>query len=88
MYGVGATALVAIPLRDREADPLREQLRLTPGARTVEQGTVVSAGPLGVLLSGSPGDGGWLIAGTVTEPTLARAADDLARGTSYVGDES
>jgi hypothetical protein len=88
VYGVGATALVAIPLRDREADPLREQLRLTPGARTVERGTVVSAGPLGVLLSGSQGDGGWLIAGTVTEPTLARAADDLARGTSYVGDES
>ena len=32
VYGRGMTQFVAIPLRDSEADPLREQLRSTPGA--------------------------------------------------------
>jgi hypothetical protein len=87
VYGVGVTQLIAIPMRDREADPLREQLGQTPGARQVDSGTVVEAGPLGVLLTGDDGDGGWLIAGAVTEATLVRAAADLARDTTYVGDD-
>jgi hypothetical protein len=88
VYGVGVTQLIAIPLRDREADPLREQLGATPGMRTLASGTVVSAGPLGVLLTGEDGDGGWLIAGAVTEATLVEAARDLTEGTTYLGDES
>ncbi|MBB6626386.1 transcriptional regulator [Nocardioides sp. KIGAM211] len=84
IYGTGVTQLITIPLRDREADPLREQLGTTIGSHLVEGGTVVAVGPLGLLLTGAPGDGGWLIAGTVTEETLVRAAADLASGTRYV----
>ena len=86
IYGSGVTRLLTIPVRDREADPLREQLRLTPGVRTVPQGTLVTIGPLGVLMTGDDTHGGWLIAGTVTADTLIRAAEDLFRGTVIVGD--
>jgi hypothetical protein len=80
IYGSGVTRLLAIPLRDREANALRQQLQITPGVRTVPQGTVVTIGPLGVLLGGRAGQGGWLVAGTVTAETLTRAVDDLYRG--------
>lgn len=83
VYGEGLSQLIAIPLRDREADPLREQLRITPGAELAERGTVVSVGPLGVMLTGDDGDGGWLVAGTVTDETLVAAADDLIFNTGY-----
>jgi hypothetical protein len=86
IYGSGVTRLLAIPLRDREADPLREQLRITPGVRGVAQGTLVALGPLGVLMSGEDGQDGWLVAGTVTAETLTRAVDDLYRGATIVGD--
>jgi len=71
-------------MREREADPLREQLLVTPGVSTVPQGTLLTIGPLGVLLTGQGDQGGWLVAGTVTEDTLTRAADDLIAGT-FVG---
>lgn len=86
VYGAGVTQLLAVPLRDREAGPLREQLQLTPGSRLVADGTIVEVGPLGVLLTGGDDDGGWLITGTVTEPTLVSAAADLLSGTRYVED--
>jgi hypothetical protein len=76
VYGAGITELIAIPLRDQEAGPLREQLGSTPGARQVEAGTVVTAGPLGVLLTGKCGDA-WLVTGTVTTATLEDAAGEL-----------
>ena len=60
------TQVIAIPLRDREADALRDQLAGTPGVDQDRRRTVVSVGPLGVLLTGAQGDGGWLLAGTVT----------------------
>jgi hypothetical protein len=85
IYGSGVTRLLAIPVRDREADPLRRQLQVTPGMREVEQGILVTVGPLGVLLSGEKGQGGWLVAGTVTARTLARAVDDLYQGAAFVG---
>ncbi len=81
IYGAGITRLITIPLRGREAGPLRDQLGLTPGARVVDGGTVVGLGPLGVMLTGGEGDGGWLVAGTVTSDTLEQAARDLATGT-------
>jgi hypothetical protein len=86
IYGSGVTRLLAIPLRDNEADPLREQLRITPGVRSVPQGTLVTIGPLGVLMSGHDGQNGWLVAGTVTPETLTLAVEDLYRGTVIVGD--
>jgi len=88
VYGAGVTQVLTIPLRDREAGPLREQLQLTPGSRLVADGTLVEVGPLGVLLTGGEDDGGWLVAGTVTEPTLAAVAADLISGTRYVEDRS
>ena len=85
VYGRGMTQVIAIPLRDREADALRAQLATTP---TVEQSpgrTLVSVGPLGVVLTGDKGDGGWLLAGTLTRQALMRAAYDVLTGFEYVG---
>lgn len=87
VYGGGATRLIAIPLRGREGGPLREQLGVTLGRRLVPEGTVLSVGPLGVLLTGQGDDGGWLVAGTVTEETLAAAARDLVSGTVVLEDD-
>ncbi len=83
VYGTGVTQLISIPLRGREAGPLRRTLGTTIGSRLVGAGTIVSVGPLGVLLTGSGNGAGWLITGTVTEATLERAARDLATGTRY-----
>ncbi len=84
VYGQGATQLIVIPLRDREADALRTQMALTPGVEQDDQRTVVSLGPLGVLLTGSAGDGGWLLAGTLTRDALERAGLDVLSGFVYV----
>ncbi|MEP6761671.1 MAG: transcriptional regulator, partial [Sporichthyaceae bacterium] len=78
VYGRGVTQLVAIPLWDGAAEPLREQLEITPGVRLIDEGDVLSVGPLGILLTQFPYyGGGWLIAGTVTEDTLIQAAHDV-----------
>jgi hypothetical protein len=87
IYGSGVTRLIAIPMRGREAEPLREQLRITPGAAVVDQRTIVNVGPLGVLLTGECDEGGWLVAGTVTSETLTRAADDLLSGSVYLDND-
>ncbi len=79
VYGAGVTQLIAIPLRDREAVPLRDQLRTLPTWKEAAGGTVVTAGPLGILLTGCVDDVSWLIAGTVTEETLAISARQLTR---------
>ncbi|MBD8868047.1 LolA-like protein [Nocardioides donggukensis] len=86
VYGDGLTQVIAIPLRDREADPLREQVRATPGAERVPGGDSVAIGPLGVFLGGDDGEGGWLVAGTVTGPVLVRAGQDLLRDAVFVGE--
>ena len=44
----------------------------------MDQGTVVTVGPLGVLVTGECEDDGWLVTGTVTEATLLDAADELS----------
>ena len=49
--------------------------------------TAVSVGPLGVVLTGAEGDGGWLLAGTLTRAALVRAADDVVDGFVYVVDD-
>jgi hypothetical protein len=86
VYGRGMTQVIAIPLRDREADALRDQLATTPGVAQDEERTVVSVGPLGVVLTGKKGDGGWLLAGTLTRAALVRAADDVLAGFVFVDD--
>ncbi len=87
VYGSGVSQVLALPLRDREAVPLREQLDRTPGVRRGPEGTSVSVGPLGTLLTGGPSQGGWLVTGTVTQRTLREAARDLATGVRFVEGE-
>jgi len=93
VYGRGVTRVMALPLDDRGAGPLREQLALTPGASVSPERTVVALGPLGVLLT-DVGDGdGWLVAGPVTPETLERAARRLTPRWAYTtagypGDET
>ncbi len=87
VYGTGMTQVIAIPLRDREADALRDQLANTQGVDQDRHRTVVSVGPLGVVLTGAEGDGGWLLAGTLTRAALVRAADDVLDGFVYVDEE-
>ncbi len=77
VYGTGVTQIIAIPLWDRAAEPLRDQLGLTTGSVLVEEGTFVRVGPLGVLLTDLRGGAGWLVSGTVTQETLEAAARTL-----------
>ena len=87
VYGRGMTQFVAIPMRDNEADPLREQLRSTPGATQAPDRTVVSVGPLSVVVTGGQGDRAWLLAGTLTREAMARAATEVEAGFVYVEDD-
>ncbi len=81
VYGVGVTQLIAIPLWDRAAEPLRAQMETTPGVRLIAEGDILAVGPLSVLLTQHEDfDGGWLLAGTVTESTLITAAHELESG--------
>ena len=86
VYGRGMTEVIAIPLRHREADALREQLAQTAGVDRSADRTAVSVGPFGVVLTGGDGDGGWLLAGTLTRDALDRAADDVLAGFVFVED--
>lgn len=83
VYGEGLVQLIAIPLRDREAEPLREQLLRIGGNEQTDTGTVAQVGPLGVLLTGEV-EGGWLLAGTVTRATLEEASSDVLDDAVYV----
>ena len=77
VYGRGVTRVIAIPLWDDAAEPLRRQLSLTPGSRLAAGGVLLDVGPLHVLLTEARGGGGWLVSGTVTDSTLVRAAEVL-----------
>lgn len=87
VYGRGLTQLIAIPLRGREAGPLREQVQRTLGVEVTPVGATLLVGPLGVLLTGADDDGGWLLVGTVDAVGLRAAARDLQRGTVVVEHE-
>lgn len=77
-YGRGATLLLAIPLWDDVADPLRQQLETTPGARIGRNGTEVTVGPLAMLLTERRfAQPSWLLTGSVTRRTLTKAAAQL-----------
>lgn len=84
VYGEGMTQLIAIPLRDRDADALRTQMAVTPGVDQDDDRTIVTLPPLGVLLTGARGEGGWLLAGTLTRPALEQAGSDVLAGFTYV----
>ena len=77
VYGSGLTRLLALPLLEREAQPLREQPAVAPAAQQHRGGVIVTTRPLRVMLTGDEDDSGWLVAGTVTRPTVVQAARDL-----------
>jgi hypothetical protein len=81
VYGSGVTQFVAIPLWPDAADPLRARLEVNPRTQQVSQGDYLQVGPLGILLTKLPDCSGWLLAGTVTRPTLITAAGQLDEGT-------
>ena len=75
-------------MRGREAGALRDQLDVTPGVDHPDRRTVVTVGPLGVILTGGPGERGWLLAGHSQQATaLLQAADDVLSGFVYTGDD-
>jgi len=80
VYGRGPTVLLAMPLREDDADSLRRQVRVRPGAHCLGGAAVgsmvVRAGPLHMLVT-REGDEAWLLTGTVTEATVERAAVEL-----------
>lgn len=77
-YGRGPTVLLAIPLWSRTAERVREDLRKRGGVQETDNGLLLGAAPLRLLL-GRPEPNGtsWLLAGTVTDQTLAAAARQL-----------
>jgi hypothetical protein len=78
LYGRGPTTLIALPLRRDVAGPLRRRLRESAGAQETDVGTVSSVGPVGLLLTPYRREGSrFLLAGTVTQEVLTRAATDL-----------
>ena len=82
-YGTGITQVLAVPLWDRAAEPLREQLGVTVGSLLVAEGTYLEVDPLGILLTDLPDGSGWLVAGTVSQATLREAARELEREAVY-----
>jgi hypothetical protein len=84
VYGQGVTTLVAVPVPARLARTLARQLAGTPGSVAVSGGgseigaLSISVGPLNLLLSAEGvDDARWLLAGTVTAPTLVNAVAEL-----------
>lgn len=78
VYGRGVTELVAVPLSDRIAYSLSQELTDAIGADPDEPRLSLSVGPLNLLLSvPAQPDSAWLLIGTVTAPTLASAAAEL-----------
>jgi hypothetical protein len=82
VYGTGLTRLLVIPLRDRDAHTLGDQLERSAGVVESDVGLQLQAGPLGVLVA-EHGDVAWLVAGPVTPGTLVTAARDLLAGAGF-----
>ena len=74
----------ARPRGRRAARPARRHARRRAVA---DERTVVTVGPLGVMLTGEAGDGGWLLAGTLTRDALVQAADDVLAGFVFIEDD-
>jgi outer membrane lipoprotein-sorting protein len=78
VYGSGVTELLAIPLPERVADDLRDQLHNRPGVGEQQWSQTVSVGPLNAVLYTDPRGGqDWLLAGTVLAAPLAGALSAL-----------
>jgi hypothetical protein len=77
LYGSGVTLLTVAPVPSRLAGGLRAALNRSPDAVADPLGTRVAAGPVGVMLVEPPGDGPYVLTGTVTLDALADAASQL-----------
>ncbi len=76
IYGVGVTELAAAPLPDRLSSSLNTELAGVAIKTTA--GLAMTIGPLSLLLTNpDPFGASWLLTGTVTPETLARAATQL-----------
>ncbi len=80
VFGAGVVRLIAVPLREQDADPLRESLLGSPLAVSTGAGTLLAVGPLSVYLTDGSDGVTYVLAGTVTGATLEQAARDLAEG--------
>jgi len=78
VYGRGPTVLLAIPLWSRTSARFRMDLRPRPGVRQVDEGLLMEAQPLRLLLGEPEATGtSWLLVGTVTRPALLDAGRQL-----------
>ena len=85
VYGAGVTQIVVIPLRDREARAAPRAAREAGRGHAGARGRRVERRPAGCPAHGRHDEDGWLLAGTVTEDTLATAARELVRNAVYFG---
>ena len=83
VYGSGVTEFAVVPLPDRVAFSMHEQLKEVAGS--TPDGLAMTIGPLSLLLT-TPDQNGlsWLLTGTVTLPALSAAAKQLPSGTELV----
>jgi len=77
LYGSGVTLLAVAPVPGRLAQGLRNALSASPDAVVDDLGTRVAAGPVALMVVEPPGQGPYVLTGTVTLDALARAAGEL-----------
>jgi outer membrane lipoprotein-sorting protein len=77
LYGRGVTLLAVAPVPVGLARELRGVLASAPGAVRDEAGARLAAGPVGLMLVESLGQGPYVLTGTVTLDALATAAGQL-----------
>lgn len=80
LYGRGVTLLAVAPVPHDLAQGLRNALAAAPDAVRDGPGTRLAAGPVGLMLVETPGQGPYLLTGTVTLDALAEAAGQLPGG--------
>jgi len=77
LYGRGVTLLAVAPVPYGLAAGLRDALTQSPTAVVRPTSVRVAAGPVGLMLVQSPGEGPYVLTGTVTLDALAAAAAQL-----------
>jgi hypothetical protein len=82
LYGRGVTLLAVAPLPPRLAGGLRNALTASPDAVREGPGTRLAAGPVGLMLVETLGQGPYVLTGTVTLDALAEAATALPGGSA------
>ena len=76
LYGRGVTLLAVAPVPGRLAQGLRDALDQSPDAVRDDAGARLAIGPVAIMLV-EPGQGTYVLTGTVTPDALATAAGQL-----------